>query len=65
MAQPVSAPASHVAELQILREEVEAQVAITAKTKRAIKVAESEIDRLRSDLRQSSDKDANIQEKRL
>ena len=47
----------------MLREEVEAQAALTAKAKRATKLAEMEIDCLRSELRQSSDREANIRVK--
>ena len=50
-------------EVQMLREEVEAQAVLTAKAKSATKLAEMEIDCLRSELRQSSDREANIRAK--
>ena len=53
----------HDTEVQMLREEVEAQAALTAKAKRATKLAETKIDRLRSELRQSSDREADIRAK--
>ena len=46
-----------------LWEEVAAQAAIAAKAKKATQLAETEIVRLRSELRQSSDKEADIQAK--
>ena len=46
-----------------MREEVEAQAAITTKAKWVIELAESEIDRLQSELRQSSDREADIRAK--
>ena len=45
---------------QALREELEAWAAITAKAKKAAQLAQSEIDRLRSELRQSSDRETDI-----
>ena len=46
-----------------LREEVEAQIAIAIKAKNATQLAESKIDRLRVELRQSSDKEEDIRAK--
>ena len=46
-----------------LQEEIAAQKAIAAKAKRATQLAESEIDRLRSELRQSSDREKDIRAK--
>ena len=43
-----------------LREEVEAQTAIAAKAKRATQLTESKIDRLRAELRQSSDREKDV-----
>ena len=45
------ATTSHNAEVTTLREEVAAQAAIAAKAKKAMQLAETEIDRLRSELR--------------
>ena len=51
MAQLVPAPISKTTTLQTLREEGKAQKAITTTEKRAIELAESEINRHRSELR--------------
>ena len=51
--QHTSATTSHEAEVTTLREEVEAQAAIAAKAEKAMQLAETEIDRLRSKPRQS------------
>ena len=47
-------------ELQKLHEEVEAQMAIASKAKRAMEIAEMEIERLRFKLQQSSDRETII-----
>ena len=54
------APTSQASELQTLWDVVEAQVAIMTEAKRATEQAKTEIDRLTSELRQSSDKEADI-----
>ena len=46
-----------------LRENLEAQKAIVAKAKKATQMAETEIDRLRAELRQSSDREADARVK--
>ena len=46
-----------------LREEVEAQIAIATKAKRAGQLAESKIDHLRTELRQSLDRETDIRAK--
>ena len=46
--------------LHALREELEAQIAIATKAKRATQLAKSEIDRLRAGLRQSSNRETDI-----
>ena len=48
---------------QALREELEAQIAITAKAKKVAQLAQLEIDRLRSELRQSLDRETDIRAK--
>ena len=48
---PPPATISHDAEVTTLREEVAAQAAIAAKAKKAMQLAETEIDRLQSELR--------------
>ena len=63
MTQQAPAPTSQATELQNLREEIEAQAAITEKAKRATEPAESEIDLLRSKLYQSLDREVDIQAK--
>ena len=62
MAQQAPSPIDN-AETQSLREEVEAQTALTAKAKRALRLAESEISCLRAELRQSSNKETHIRAK--
>ena len=47
-------------DIQAQQEEIEAQTAIAAKAKRALRQAESEIDRLHAELRQSSDRECDI-----
>ena len=49
--QHIPGPTPNDNELNTLREEVEAQTAIAAKAKRATQLAETEIDRLRAELR--------------
>ena len=46
--------------MKSLTEEVEAQTLIAAKAKKAVELAEMEIERLRSKLRQSSDRKTEI-----
>ena len=50
-------------DIQAQQEEIEAQTAIAAKAKRALRQAESEIDRLRAELQQSSSTECDIQAK--
>ena len=54
---------SHDAKVTTLREEVEVQVEMVAKAKKATQLTEKEIDRLRSKLWQWSDREGDIQEK--
>ena len=51
------------AENQSLREEVEAQTLLAVKAKRVVRLAESIIDSLHAQLRQSSDRETDIQAK--
>ena len=46
--------------IDALKEEIEAQTAIASKAKRVVQLAESEIDHLRAELRQSSDREKDI-----
>ena len=48
---------------QVLRKELEAEIAIAAKARQVAQLAESEIDRLCFELRQLSDRETNIQAK--
>ena len=45
------------------KKEIEAQIVVTEKAKRVLRKAESEIDRLRGELRQSSERERNIRVK--
>ena len=58
-----SGPTNNNAASQTLRKEVEAQNAIATKAKSATQLAESEIDHLRAELCQSSDRETNIRAK--
>ena len=60
---PPPAPAPHNTEVQMLMEEVKAQAALTAKAKRATTLAETEIDRLKLELCQSSNREGDIRAK--
>ena len=46
-------------DIQAQQEEIEAKTAIAAKAKRTLRQVESEIDRLRAELRQSSDRECD------
>ena len=61
--EPIPTFDSHAPELQKLQEEVKAQMAITAKAKQATYLFRIEIERLRSKLWQSSDREENIRAK--
>ena len=56
-------PPTDCADVQFQKEEKEAQTAIAAKAKRALRQEESEIDRLRAELQQSSDRERDIRAK--